>query len=117
MTARLRVRSDAEDTCFYVRVSLCKAEGDYGLRDDINRLSNFDAAYRPGDEIDMDFSFDEHAFVIKQGERLRIDISSSAFPHYVPHTNQRGLFCEQTTAKIAHNTVLLGDSCIELPVL
>ena len=117
MTARLRVRSDAEDTCFYVRVSLCKAEGDYGLRDDINRISNFDAAYRPGDEIDMDFSFDEHAFVIKQGERLRIDISSSAFPHYVPHTNQRGLFCEQTTAKIAQNTVLLGDSCIELPVL
>jgi len=116
MKARLRVRSDAEDTCFYVRVSLCKAEGDYGLRDDINQLSNFTAAYRPGEDVDMDFTFDEHAFVIQKGERLRVDISSSAFPHYVPHTNQKGLFCEQREAKPAQNTVNLGASVIELPV-
>ncbi len=117
MRACLKVRSNCEDTCFYVRLSLCKEEGDYGLRDDINQISNFDAAYRPNEEIEMSFSFDEHAFTVKTGERLRIDISSSAYPYYVPHTNNRGLFSEQTVARIAHNTVLLSDSYIELPIV
>ena len=64
----------------------------------------------------MNFSFDEHAFVIKKGEKFRIDISSSAFPHYVRHTNNKGLFSEQTTSKIATNTVFLDDSYIEIPL-
>lgn len=60
----------------------------------------------------MNFSFDEHAFVVKKGERLRVDISSSAHPYYVRHTNNRGLFSEQTTAKIADNTVILDKSTL-----
>ena len=116
MKARLTVKSNCEDTCFYIRLSLCKREGDYGLRDDINQISNFDCSYIPNNGITLDFSFDEHAFVIKQGEKLRIDITSSAFPLYVRHTNNKGLFSEQTEIKIANNTVLLGESFIELPI-
>ena len=116
MSAKLKVSSDCEDTCFYVRISLCKVEGDYGLRDDINQISNFDNAYTPKKEIEMTFSFDEHAFVVKKGEKLRIDISSSAFPHYVPHTNKKGLFSEQTEAAIANNSIILDDSYIEIPI-
>lgn len=112
--AKLRVKSDCEDTCFYVRLSLCKEEGYYGLRDDINQISNFCPDYKPGEEIDMEFIFDEHAFVVHKGEKIRIDVSSSAFPHYVPHTNQRGNFALQTTAKIAHNTIILDKSSITL---
>ncbi|MBR6604062.1 MAG: hydrolase, partial [Clostridia bacterium] len=78
---------------------------------------NFDPNYTPNDKLEMSFSFDEHAFMIHKGEKLRIDISSSAFPQYVPHTNQKGLFSSQTTAKTANNTVLLDESYIELPVL
>lgn len=114
--AKLKVSSDCEDTCFYMRLSLCKAEGDYGLRDDINQISNFKVNYIPNEELEMDFSFDEHAFVIQKGEKIRIDISSSAFPHYVPHTNQKGLYSEQRTARIATNTVNLDGSYIEIPV-
>lgn len=114
--AKLRVKSDREDTCFYMRLSLCKEEGDYGLRDDINQISNFDGNYIPGSEIEMDFSFDEHAFVIQKGEKLRIDISSSALPHYVRHTNNKGLFSEQTSTKIAINTVILEKSYLEIPI-
>lgn len=114
--ARLKVKSNCEDTCFYIRLSLCKTEGDYGLRDDINQISNFDSNYIPNNEIEMDFSFDEHAFVIKKGEKLRIDISSSAFPLYVRHTNNKGLFSEQKSVKIAENTVVLNESYIELPI-
>ncbi len=116
MRAKLKVRSTCEDTCFYIRLSLCKEQGDYGLRDDINQISNFDLNYIPNTDLEMDFSFDEHAFMVKKGEKLRIDISSSNLPHYVRHTNQKGLFSEQTTAKIADNTVLLDESYIELPI-
>jgi predicted acyl esterase len=116
ITAKLKVSSDCEDTCFYMRLSIPKEEGYYGLRDDINQISNFDAEYKPNSEIEMSFSFDEHAFVVKKGERLRIDISSSAYPNYVPHTNQKGLFSENTTARVATNTVYLQESYIELPI-
>ena len=116
MSARLMVKSDCEDTCFYVRLSLCKKDGDFGLRDDINQISNFNADYKPGNKIEMSFSFDEHAFIVKRGERIRIDVSSSAFPHYVPHTNHRGLYSQQSCARIATNTVYLADSYIELPI-
>lgn len=112
--AKLRVKSDCEDTCFYMRLSLCKKEGYYGLRDDINQISNFSPDYKPGEEIDMDFTFDEHAFVVKKGERIRIDVSSSAYPLYVRHTNQKGLYSMQNTAKIAHNTVISDKSYITL---
>jgi hypothetical protein len=116
ITAKLKVSSDCEDTCFYMRLSIPKEEGYYGLRDDINQISNFDAEYKPNSEIEMSFSFDEHAFVVKKGERLRIDISSSAYPNYVPHTNQKGPFSESTTARVATNTVYLQQSYIELPI-
>ena len=112
MKAKLTVKSDCEDTCFYLRLSLEKKEGYYGLRDDINQISNFDKNYKPNGEIEMDFSFDEHAFTVKKGERLRIDVSSSAFPSYVRHTNNKGLYSVQTTAKIAKNTVVLSKSTL-----
>ena len=112
----LNVKSNCEDTCFYVRLSLCKSEGDYGLRDDINQISNFNENYIPNSEIQMDFSFDEHAFKVAKGEKIRIDISSSALPHYVRHTNNKGLFSTQRTIKIADNTVVLNKSSITLPI-
>ena len=114
MKAKLTVKSDCEDTCFYMRISLAKEEGDYGLRDDINSVCNFKPDYVSGEYIEMDFSFDEHAFLVKKGEKLRIDISSSAMPLYVRHTNNKGLFSEQVTAKIAHNTVVLDKSYLEI---
>ena len=51
-----------------------------------------------------------------KGEKIRIDISSSASPHYVRHTNNKGLYSEQKTVKIALNTVILDESYIELPI-
>ena len=116
MRARLCVRSTCEDTCFYVRLMLVKPEGYYGLRDDINQISNFRADYVPGEAVEMTFSFDEHAFRIQKGESIRIDVSSSAYPHYVRHTNQRGLFSLQSTARVADNTVILDASELTIPV-
>lgn len=35
--------------------------------------------------------------------------------NYVRHTNQKGLYSEQVTAKVAHNTVYLQESFLTLP--
>ena len=115
MKARLSVKSDCEDTCFYVRVSIEKEEGDFGLRDDITSLCYQLGDYKPNSYVCLEFEFDEHAFLISKGERLRIDIASANNEHYVRHTNQKGLFSEQTTAKVAHNTVDLKKSKLMLP--
>ncbi|MBR6807831.1 MAG: CocE/NonD family hydrolase [Clostridia bacterium] len=112
ITARLRVKSSCPDTCFYIRLSIVKEEGDYGLRDSIDQISNFCCDYVPGDEVDMDFTFDVAAFLIKGGEKLRVDISSSAMPLFVPHTNNRGLFTIQETSRVAENTVICDKSYV-----
>lgn len=117
MTASLTVKSDCEDTCFYIRVSIEKENGDYGLRDDITSLCYQLGEYIPGSVVCLKFDFDEHAFQIKKGERLRIDIASADNEHYVRHTNQKGLYSKQATAKIAHNTVYLQKSYLKLPVV
>ena len=116
MSARLCVKSDCEDTCFYVRVSITKEQGDFGLLDDITSLCYQLKEYVPGNVVTLDFSFDEHAFLIKKGEKIRIDISSADNAHYVRHTNIKGLYSEQKTAKVAHNTIYLKESCIMLPI-
>ena len=112
MRVKLTVKSDCEDTCFYVRTSLVKEQGYYGLRDDVNRITAFCNDYKPNEKTEMEFNFDEHAFVVKKGEKLRIDVTSSAFPIYVPHTNVKGLFSEVNASKPAHNTVFLDQSYI-----
>ncbi len=117
MSATLRVSSDCEDTCFYVRVSIEKEGGDLGLRDDITTLCYQLGDYVPNTPVDLTFRFDEHAFLVKQGERLRIDIASADADHYVRHTNRKGLYSEQEAARIAHNTVYLQQSTLTLPTV
>lgn len=116
MSATLNVKSDCEDTCFYMRLSIEKERGDYGLRDDITSLCYQLGEYKPNTYVDLKFSFDEHAFLIRKGERIRIDIASANDEHYVRHTNNKGLYSEQTTAKIAHNTICLHKSNLTLPI-
>ena len=116
MTARLQVRADCEDTCFAVRVSIETENGDLGLRQDITTLCYQLTDYVPNTDVTLDFAFDEIAFLAQKGKRLRVDIASADADHYVRHTNRKGLYCEQTTARVAHNTVHLQDSCLILPI-
>ena len=66
--------------------------------------------------VTLDFSFDEHAFLIKKGEKIRVDISSADNAHYVRHTNNKGLYSEQRFAQVANNTVYLNDSWLMFPI-
>ena len=116
MSANLCVQSDCEDTCFYIRISITKEQGDFGLRDDITSLCFSNGVYTPGDIVNLEFDFDEHAFLIKKGEKIRVDIASADNAHYVRHTNTKGLYSEQKVAKVAHNTVYLQQSYLSLPI-
>lgn len=116
MGAKLTVSSDCEDTCFYIRTSIEKTGGDFGLRDDIKTLCHEIGDYKPNTEVELQFTFDEHSFLVRKGERMRIDISSANAFSYVRHTNQKGLFSEQTTARIARNTVNLDKSFLKIPI-
>lgn len=112
MHCALYVKTDCEDTCFYVRVSIIKDEIAYSLRDDITSVCWQHPDYTPNTEVKLDFSFAPHAFEMQKGDRLRVDVSSSAFPLFCVHTNQKGLQCDMTTAKPARNTIVCGKSSL-----
>ena len=43
--------------------ALYRLRDEYGLRDDINQISNFDKNYQPNTEMDMSFSLDEYVLL------------------------------------------------------
>lgn len=115
ITARLAVKSDCEDTCFYIRLSVNKGDGRwYLLRDDITSLCFKRPAYRPGEVRMLDYTFADHAFRIEKGDVLRVDVASSC-DHFAPHTNVKGDQFAITEPKVAHNTVNADKSSVTLP--
>lgn len=116
MKVKLAVESDCPDTSFYVRISIKKHEYTYVLRHDITSLCYQLGDYKEGNIVVLDFCFDEHAFLIKEGECLRIDISSTDNNTYVCHTNKNGEYYLQTETDKAENKIHLYKSCLILPV-
>lgn len=111
----LAVESNVPDTSFYVRISIKKPEYTYVLRHDITSV-----CYQLGDYIEnsmamLHFRFDEYAFLIRKGEYLQIDISSTDNNTYVSHTNKKGEYYLQSDADKAKNRVYLDKSYLILP--
>ena len=78
MKAVLSAKSDCEDTCFYVRVSVRKPDGGwYLLRDDITSLSADGGDYVPGTMRRIEFRFADHAFRLEKGDQLRVGVASA----------------------------------------
>ncbi len=106
ISAQLRVRSDCEDTCFYMRLSLVTEQGDYGLRDDILSLAQVCPDYVPGTEATVTFTFDDHAFLIRAGQRLRQPVVGVFQVRQIDiHLALQGPkgFCPFITAAIVHH--------------
>jgi len=117
MTARLAVRSDCEDTCFYVRLSVKKSDGKwYLLRDDITSLCFKRPCYVPGEVRLLDFRFADHAFRLERGDVLRVDVASSCL-HFAPHANVKGDQFAVKEPKVARNTVVADLSSVTLPCI
>ncbi len=116
MKAKLAVASDCEDTSFYVMVGIQTKNGDYALRHDITSMIYQKKNYEINREVVLEFEFDEYAFAIKKGQRLRVDIAPTDKNTYVCHTNIKGDYSQIKTKKVAENKVLLEQSCLILPM-
>ena len=111
MRASLAVSSDAEDTCFYIRVSVRKDDGKwYLLRDDITSLCADGAGYEPGTEKRIEFRFADHAFRLEPGDVLRVDVASAS-SQFAPHGNVKGDQFLVREPKTARNSVR-ADACM-----
>ncbi|MBE6538917.1 MAG: CocE/NonD family hydrolase [Ruminococcaceae bacterium] len=116
MKVILAFESNVPDTSVYVRVSIKKSEYTYVLRHDITSLCYQLGTYKENSVAVLNFSFDEYAFLIKKGECLQIDISSTDNNAYVCHTNKKGAYYLQNETNRAENTVHLDKSYLVLPV-
>ena len=72
-------------------------------------------AYEPGSVAEVQITMWNIVYTIPKGSRIRVDVSSSDFPQYHVHSNQKGL-----ENKIAHQTIHMGGeaaSCVILPLM
>ena len=117
---RLLVSSDAADTAFSVKMSEHFSDGRvYNVRDDISTLSMRNGAqhrtsYMPGEQVEVVFELTPIIWRLREGSRVRLDISSSSAPAFVPHPNRAGLWSEVADPVIARQTIFGGS--LEIPV-
>jgi putative CocE/NonD family hydrolase len=122
MLVKLKVSSDAEDTAFTAKLMDVDPSGvAVNIRDSISTLSyrNYSPEalqYIPNDIVDLTLDMWAIEWTLKQGHRLRLDISSSNFPAYNIHSNYAGNWAAQDRVKIAKQTIYSGSS-VELPVV
>ena len=77
-------------------------------------------AYEAGSVAEVQITMWNIVYRIPKGSRIRVDVSSSDFPQYHVHSNQKGLWSEKTENKIAHQTIHMGGeaaSCVILPLM
>ncbi len=116
MRVKLTVSSNCEDSSFYIRISIKNGDYAYVLRHDITSLCFQHGNYIKNEEVELNFCFDEYAFLLKEGEQLQIDISATNNNTYVSHTNKKGEYYLQSDTEVATNTVNLGKSFLYLPI-
>jgi len=89
----MQVSSSAADTAFIGRLALVKPDGRaYFFRQGVTTLSHREgdhsqASYKPGEVVDVRIEMPPVLWTLREGERLRLEISSSSFPSVVQHPN------------------------------
>lgn len=110
---RLDVSSDAVDTTFVARMSEVFADGRaVNIREDILPVSSGDR--RPEGHTRLDFALVPIDWRTAVGSRLRLDVTSSAFPAFQPHPNTDALWSTVESPVSAEQTLHGGG--VVLPV-
>lgn len=128
LVANLFVSTDVEDTAFTYTISEVDANGvAHNIRNGLltvayrnDRYASPVNDYVPGEIVEMKIESLPIVWTVAQGNRIRVDISSSNFPEFSNHTNTVGNWAEQTEYKIANQTIYVGGdhaSSITLPTL
>ena len=113
---QMKVKSDCEDTAFYLRVYFVEEGAAYNLTETITSLSHLNKDYRAGEEQLIDLELPPIGFTIRRGNRIRVDIASDG-EIYVPHSNTKAHWAQVTDTKVATNTIICGgEAYIELPI-
>ena len=111
----LAVSTDCEDTAFFARIYFVDGDDAYNLTEAFGGLLHLVGEYKAGERAEIELESPLIAFTLKKGMRIRIDISSET-GNYLPHANVKGHFAYVTETKVAHNTLHIDGSYIELPV-
>ncbi|RLF46005.1 MAG: hypothetical protein DRN29_05710 [Thermoplasmata archaeon] len=124
--ARLYVSSDCPDTDFTVKLCDVYPDGKSMLiADGILRMRNrngFDhwEFMEPGKVYGIDVDLWSTSYIWNAGHKIRVSISSSNSPRFLPNPNTREPIGQNKSYRIAHNTVYLSPiypSSIILPVI
>ncbi len=111
----MKVKTDCDDTAFFIRIYFVKNGIAYNLTETITSLSNINANYVAGEECLVNLFTPPIGFTIKKGNFIRVDIASHS-DIYVPNSNTKGHWAKVTETKIAKNTVVCNeDAYIILP--
>ncbi len=111
----MKVKTDCDDTAFFMRVYMVENGIAYNLTETITSLSHTNKNYVAGEECLINIFTPPIGFTIKKGSSVRVDISSHS-NLYVPHSNTREHWAKVTEVKIAKNTVICDeDAYIVLP--
>ena len=105
----MKVRSNCDDTAFFMRVYMVEDGEAYNLTETITSLSYINKNYTAGDECLINISTPPIGFTLKKGSSIRVDISSHS-DLYVPHSNTKGHWAKVTETKIATNTVICDEN-------
>lgn len=126
MECRLFVSSDASDTAFTVKIMEVFSDGRaFNIRGGITTMGFRNKSverltYEPDTIEEITIEILDITWKLKEGSRLRIDITSSNFPEYALHSNYPGIWSLQEKTKKANQTFYTGKnypSCIFLPIL
>ncbi len=121
----LRVKSDAEDTAFIVRLMEVLPDGRaYNIRTGASTLRYRNGVgkavpYTPGEPVVLEYSLWDICWRLRRGARIRIDVASSSFPEYHIHPNTAQPWALAADTRRAVQTVFSGGtdgSRLELPV-
>ncbi len=120
MKVQLYVSSDCDDTAFTAKVMEVRKNGKaYNIRSSITSICHdIGQEYQPGSVVEVTIQMWDIVYQVKEGSRLRIDISSSDFPQYHIHSNYAGIWSKQEKIRNANQTIYSGGiypSAIRIP--
>ena len=114
--ASLTVRSDCEDTAFFLRLETLTDGKWVPVQETISTLRRCCPDYVPGTEAVVTMQTAPTSWRFPAGSRLRVHVASASWPTYPAHGNTAAPLQEQTETRIARNTIVTGVSRILLPV-
>lgn len=105
----MKVKSNCDDTAFFMRVYFVEDGVSYNLTETITALSHINKNYIANDECTISIDTPPIGFTLKKGNRIRVDISSHS-NLYVPHSNTKEHWAKGTQTKISKNTVMCDEN-------